>query len=175
MPLASLATASNHVLAIVEDEKQMPVAQEHDDAVCRIGMVHHESEGRSHRPGDERRVLQCPQIEETHLTFECRPHVMGQRDRDGCLADSAGTSERDEAVAQQSFGHFPQDFLSPDHPLQAVGQCDRRRRLGHGRRRCGCRRKPLYRSDKAITAARHVRDVARTRLPSPSASRSSAM
>ncbi len=96
----------DHVLATVEDEKQAPVAQKIDDAVGRIGMVHDKPQRRSDRAGDKRRVFQRAEIEKTHLAVERRPHVMGQRDSDGRLADPAGTSERDEALAQQSARQF---------------------------------------------------------------------
>ena len=155
----------DHVLATVEDEKQTPVAQKIDDAVCRIGMVHDQPERRSDGTCDKRRVFQRAQIEKAHLTIERCPHVMGQRDGDGCLADPAGTSERDEALAQQSARQFLQYVLPSDHPLQTMRERNRRRSLRDARCvRCRCRHVALHGSDKAIAAARHVRDIARTLL-----------
>ena len=110
----------DHVLATVEDQKQAPVTQKIDDAVGRIGMMHDEAQRRGDRAGDERRVLQRAEIEKTHMTVERRPHLMGQRDGDGRLADSAGASERNEAVAQQSSRQFSQNILPSDHPLQTM-------------------------------------------------------
>ena len=62
-----------------------------------------------------------------HMAVERRQHVMGQRDGDGRLADPAGASERDEAVAQQASRQFLQNVLPSDHPLQAMRQRNLRR------------------------------------------------
>ena len=98
------------------------------------------------------------------MAIERRQHVMGQRDGDGRLADPAGASERDEAIAQQASRQFLQNVLASDHPLQAVRQRNRRgslleRPVDGDRRR---RHAALHGRDKAISPAGNVRDVART-------------
>ena len=84
--------------------------------------MHDKPEGPRDRAGDERRIFQHAQIEKANLAVEFRQQVMGQRDRNGRLTDSARTPERDEAFAQQSVRQFPQNVLPPDHPLQAMRQ-----------------------------------------------------
>ena len=66
--------------------------------------------------------LQRTEIEKMHMAIERRQHVMRQRDGDGRLADPAGASERNEAVAQQASRQFLQNVLPSDHPLQPVWQ-----------------------------------------------------
>ena len=79
------------MLAAVEDEKQAPVAQKADDAVGRIGMVHDKPERPATVLATSVASFSMLKIEKTHLAVEFRPHVMGQRDRNGRLADSART------------------------------------------------------------------------------------
>ena len=126
---ASAGDDLDHVLATVEDEKQATIAQKADDAVRGIGVMHDKAQRRSDGAGDERRVFQRTEIKKMHMAVERRPHVMGQCDGDGRLADPAGTSERDEAIAQQAGRQFLQDVLPSDHPLQAMRQRNRRRLL----------------------------------------------
>ena len=116
----------DNVFATVEDEKQAAVAQKADDTVRGIGVMHDQAQRRSERAGDERRVSQRTEIEKMHMAIERRLHVMRQRDRDGRLADPAGASECNEAIAQQASRQFLQNVLASDHPLQAVWQRDRR-------------------------------------------------
>ena len=61
-----------------------------------------------------------------HMAIERRLHIMRQRDGDGRLADPSGTSECNEAVAQQASRQFLQNVLASNHPLQAMWQRNRR-------------------------------------------------
>ena len=98
-----------------------------------------------------------------HMAVKRRQHIMGQRDGDGRLADPAGPSERNEAIAQQASRQILQNLLPSDHPLQPMRQRSRQRMSpdATGDGRCWLRHAALHRGDKAISPAGNVRDVAR--------------
>ena len=60
-----------------------------------------------------------------HMAVKRRQHIMGQCDGDGRFADPAGTSQRNEAVAQQASRQFLQNVLPSNHPLQPMRQRSR--------------------------------------------------
>ena len=125
--------------------------------------MHDEAQSGGDRARDQRGVLQWAEFEEMNVALECLPHVMRERGRNRGLADAARSSQRDEAVAQQTRRQLGQHVVPTDHPVQPMWQGRRRRRSFRcTRRECrsGVALATLHGRDEAIAAARDVGDVA---------------
>ena len=145
------------VFAAIKHQQKASIAQKGDNAVGGVGVMYPKAERRSDNWPRASRPFRV-EIKKIDIAFERRQHVMGQRDGDGRLANSAWTSQRDEAIAQDASRQILEDVLSSDHPLQPVRQQNRcrllwrcsRRWTGELRRRRG-QRAALDGSDEAVS------------------------
>ncbi|MGY4416012.1 hypothetical protein ACVWW4_007748 [Bradyrhizobium sp. LB7.1] len=83
-------------------------------------MAHDEAQRGGNRASDQRRVLQEAEFEEMDVAVEGIAHVMRERGRNGGLADAAGSSQRDKAIAEQARRQLRHSVLPPDHPVQSM-------------------------------------------------------
>ncbi len=147
----------SEVLAIVEHDQDLALAQVGEDARGRIvGRAGIRAEGGGERVRHQRSVGEGCEVDHADAVAERRPEPVGDRERQGRLADPARPDERDEAPALQAADDHVDERVPPDGPRDAVGQYrtvprGRRRRLQHlGRER----------ADEAVPASGHRRDVA---------------
>ena len=145
------------VLAIVEHDQDLALAQVGEDARGRIvGRAGGRAEGRGERVRHQRSVGEGCEVDHADAVAERRPEPVGDRERQGRLADPARPDERDEAPALQAADDHVDERVPPDGPRDAVGQYrtvprGRLGRLQHlGRER----------ADEAVPASGHRRDVA---------------
>src|SRR5450631_1689834 len=88
---------ADHVLATVEHEKYLPVANKGQQTNERLLGLHYEPERGRDRWRHELGIGQRSQIDEEHRVMESITQRMSDRDCYGCFADTARTDDADEA------------------------------------------------------------------------------
>src|ERR1700683_3639728 len=88
---------ADHVLATVEHQEDLPVANKGEQTNDRVLRWHYEPERGRDRCRHELGIGQCSQIDEEDRVMESITQRMSDRDRYGCFADTARTDDADEA------------------------------------------------------------------------------
>src|SRR6202453_2442236 len=88
---------ADHVLAIVEHEEDLPVANKGQQTDERVLSLHREPESRRNLRRHELRIGQRGQIDEEDRVMKSINQRMGDRDCYGSFSDAARTDDADEA------------------------------------------------------------------------------
>ena len=122
------------MLAGVEDQEDPLVPQVGDQAGCCVvgpnRQPQHGGHGRARQIGSDEQS----EVDEEHGAGEGIDQFVGDRDRDGGLADTATADNRDEPLRDQGVRNRQNVVGAPDHAGQAAWQvCVRKvRRLRRG-------------------------------------------
>src|ERR1700716_1074429 len=147
------------MLAVVEHQEHPLIANKGEEILDRTVGIDREAQRRRDRAGDERRLIECPKIDEMNRAAKLTMLGMSDRYRYGRLADAARPDDRHEALAKQLFANRLDGFVASHHPQQASGQlggsvCN----AALSKRRRGCR--ASNGRNEAIAATRDIGHVA---------------
>ena len=152
------------VLAAVEDQQHSLVAKCRDDAGSGIAGLNQQPEPGSDRGGDEKRIVDRPEIEKMHGAGKLRQQFVADGYRNGTLADSARSDDGHEALGPQLLRYLADGLAASHHPCQTRRQTGRRIEP-RARRNCRSRFiRPDDRRDKAIASSRQRSHVPCVRL-----------
>ena len=106
---------ADHVIAIVEHEQDLPVANKSQQTNDRVLGLHHEPECRCDRSRHELGIGQSSQIDEEHRIMESINQRMSDGDCYGGFADTAGTDDTDEAPLLELLRQRSNGVITADH------------------------------------------------------------
>src|SRR5580692_9930374 len=106
---------ADNMLAIVEHEQDLPVANKGQQTNDRVLGLHHEPEYRRDRCRHELGIGQSSQIDEEHRALESANQRMSDRDRYGGFSDPAGTDDTDEAPLLKLLRQRSNGVITADH------------------------------------------------------------
>ena len=106
---------ADHVLAIVEHEKHLLVANEGQQTNERVVGSNHEPKGRGDSGRNELRIGQRGQIDEEDGAIESINQRMSDRDRNGRFSDAAGSNDADEAPRLELLRQRSNGVVAADH------------------------------------------------------------
>ena len=112
----------DHVLAAVEHEKHVALAQVSDDVRGRVAAADGQAQGRCQRIWNRILDAQEPEVEEADLLPESVPQLVGHGQGHGGLADPAGAMDGDEAMVPEQFRDGAPVVLAVDDRRRAAGQ-----------------------------------------------------
>src|SRR6476620_3128240 len=107
---------ADHVLATVEHEEDLPVANKGQQTNERVLSLHREPECRRNRGRHELRIGQRSQIDEEDRVMKSINQRMGDRDCYGSFSDTAGTDNADEAPHLELLRQRSNGVIAADHP-----------------------------------------------------------
>ena len=91
----------DHVLAIIEDDEQLPRTDEIDELHARCVRFQHKSQGRPDGPHNLIRIGEASEVNEVDISAELFGNGVACGDSDGRLADAAGAKQGDERSARR--------------------------------------------------------------------------
>ena len=106
---------ADYVLAIVEHEEDLPVANKGQQTNERVLSLHREPECRRNRRRHELRIGQRSQIDEEHRIMESINQTMSDRDCHGRFPHTAGTDDADEAPHLELLRQGSDGVIAADH------------------------------------------------------------
>src|SRR6476661_9732608 len=117
-PFSQFRRRIDHVLAVVENEEDLPAAQECHKAAVRIVSLDHEAERRGDCGWNELGIRQRAQIDKGNGTTETAQQCVRHRNGHGGLAYAAWTDDAHETVRDELLRYGSNSFISTDHPRQ---------------------------------------------------------
>lgn len=114
------------MLAIVEDQQHPLVPDMREQRGQGIVGLGRQAKHQQDRGDHEIGIAECGKVHEVRGIGECLEQLVGDRHRDGGLADAAWSGDRDEARVEELVGDGGHLLVASDHPLQPVRQLDRR-------------------------------------------------
>jgi hypothetical protein len=106
---------ADHMLATVEHEQDLPVANKGQQTNEGVLGLHHEPERRCDRSRHELGIGQSSQIDEEDRTMESINQRMSDGDCYGGFADTAGTDDADEAPHLELLRQGSNGVIAADH------------------------------------------------------------
>src|SRR6202522_3527334 len=113
---------ADHMLATVEHEEDLPVANKGQQTNERVLGLHRETECRCDRSRHELGIGQRSQIDEEHRIMESINQTMSDRDCYGCFADTARTDDADEAPRLKLLRQRSNSIIAADHSRESRRQ-----------------------------------------------------
>src|SRR6202453_2100659 len=107
---------ADHMLAIVEHDEKLLVANKGKQTNERVLGLHHEPECRRDRRRHELGIGQRSQIDEEDRVMESINHRMSDRDCHGRFTDTAGTDDADKAPHLKLLRQRSNGVIAADHP-----------------------------------------------------------
>jgi hypothetical protein len=107
------------MLTIVENEKDLLLAEKRHEAAEGIMSLNHETERRGDCRWNKLRICQRAQIDKGNGTTEAVQQRMRNRNGDRCLAYAAWADDAYEASHDELLRYGSNGFISPDHPRQS--------------------------------------------------------
>ena len=107
---------TDHVLAIVEHEEDLPVANKGQQTNDRVLGLHHKPERRCNRSRHELGIGQRSQVDEEHRVMETINQRMSDRDCHGRFSHTGGTDDADEAPRLELLRQRSNSVVAADHP-----------------------------------------------------------
>ncbi len=104
------------VLAAVEHQKKLPVAERFNHSRSGIFDRNEQAERSRCSARDEVRVLETPEIEEADAVSELVSKLMREGDGDRCLTDASRPTKSDEPARGQVLGQREDVHVPPDDP-----------------------------------------------------------
>ena len=130
------------MLTIIEHKEDLPVSQIGNQSLDWVFRLNGDAERRRDRANDMQWVGDWPEIDEPDAVVERPNESVGDRDRDGRLANSSWSDDRNEAVLRQSCCKRYDRIGSPHNATERRGQlallniwnaCLRRGKIRSGR------------------------------------------
>src|SRR5258708_39862316 len=112
----------DHVLAVVENQEDLLVAEKRHTTAERIVGLNHEPERRGDCRWDELGIGQRAQIDKGDRAAEAVQECMRNRNGDGRLAYAAWADDAHEAPHHELLRYGSNSFISTDHPCQSRRQ-----------------------------------------------------
>lgn len=122
---------------VVENEEQRPLAHPVDNRFAQRMVGFGELERSSNRIDDQVGIVDCREIDENHIAEKLGRQLLCDREREACLAGSAGAGEGDEphVVLAKQCGNSRDLEPASDQRSRRTRKPVRERRLRGGQRR----------------------------------------
>ena len=112
----------DHVLAAVEDDKQLSRTDEIYELHARCVRFQHKSQGRSDGSHNMIWIGEASEVNEVDISAELFGNGVACGDSDSRLADATGAKQGDEALRPQVAHNLAEHLLPPNHPARPRGQ-----------------------------------------------------
>lgn len=157
----------DHVLAIVQDEQHSALGQPGRQSRNRALRLRETTKGRCHGRHYERFVVERVEIHEADRASGLSDQFMRDSDGHGRLSQTSRSNNADQSFNGKLRAQLADRFVPAHHALQLRGEGSVSERLRGSHSRWARRLPPLNRRDETVTAARDIRDEARTFPPVP--------